>query len=405
MSSRIPSLDILRGIALFGILLLNIVAFSMPSAAYFNPTSYVLSPLDIWVFSVSHVLFDQKFMAIFSMLFGASTLLFLQKARAKGKNASRLFFIRNFWLFVFGFLHFTFLWSGDILLIYAICAVLLFFFRNLSIRTQFLLGLLFYLLPSAINVYVYSSVLPELTISELHSMEEFWSPSQEYLQSELNAYNGMYVESVNFRINSADIVASDQGAELAGFCFLIDFFGRALGMMLFGMVLFRKGFLSNKWSKISYKRMARISLTLGILLALTGIYFMHKQQWDWSYSMLIGRIPNTIGTPLMAVGMSALIILWTNQSRWSTIHSRFEAIGRTALSGYIIQSVLATYFFYGYGLGYFGTYNRLWQLFVVVTIWCIQFFITPIWTARFQYGPIEFVWRTLTYFKVPRLSK
>ena len=405
MSSRIPSLDILRGIALFGLLLLNIVAFSMPSAAYFNPTAYVLSPLDIWVFSVSHVLFDQKFMAIFSMLFGASTLLFLQKAKAKGKNSARLFFIRNFWLFVFGFLHFTFLWSGDILLVYATCALLLFFFRNLSIRTQFLLGLLFYLLPSAINIYSYNSVLPELTLVELKSMEDFWSPSQEYLQSELNAYNGTYVESVNFRINSADTVALDQGAELAGFCFLIDFFGRALGMMLFGMVLLRKGFLSNKWSKISYKRTARTSLTLGILLALIGIYFMHKQQWDWRYSMLIGRIPNTIGTPLVAVGLSAIIMLWTNKSRWSAIHSRFAAIGRTALSGYIMQSVLATYFFYGFGLGYFGTYNRLWQLFVVVTIWCIQLVVTPIWTARFQYGPIEFIWRTLTYFKVPRLSK
>ena len=139
--------------------------------------------------------------------------------RAKGKNASRLFSSENFWLFVFGFLHFTFTLVWRYLTDICNLRCVAFLFRNLSIRTQFLLGLLFYLLPSAINVYVYSSVLPELTISELHSMEEFWSPSQEYLQSELNAYNGMYVESVNFRINSADTVALDQGAELAGFAF------------------------------------------------------------------------------------------------------------------------------------------------------------------------------------------
>lgn len=405
MYSRIPSLDILRGIALLGILLLNIVAFSMPSSAYFNPLAYDLSPADIWVFSLSHVLFDQKFMAIFSMLFGASTLLFLNKAKANGRNSSRFFFIRNFWLFIFGLLHFTFLWSGDILLIYAICSVLLFFFRNLSIRTQLLFGLLIYLLPSAINMWVYSSVLPELSYAELQSMEEFWSPSEAQLQQELNAYTGAYGESLSFRINSADTVASNRGAELAGFCFLIDFFGRALGMMLFGMVLFRQGFLSNKWKKEAYKRIARISLTLGILLAITGIYSLHQQQWNWRYSLLIGRIPNTLGTPLVAVGVSSVVMLWVSNPRWAAVHARFAAIGRTALSGYIMQSVLATYFFYGFGLGYFGTYNRLYQLFVVAAIWSIQLVVTPIWTSRFQYGPIEFVWRTLTYFKFPRLSK
>ena len=344
-------------------------------------------------------------MAIFSMLFGASTLLFLNKAKANGRNSSRFFFIRNFWLFIFGLLHFTFLWSGDILLIYAICSVLLFFFRNLSIRTQLLFGLLIYLLPSAINMWVYSSVLPELSYAELQSMEEFWSPSEAQLQQELNAYTGAYGESLSFRINSADTVASNRGAELAGFCFLIDFFGRALGMMLFGMVLFRQGFLSNKWKKEAYKRIARISLTLGILLAITGIYSLHQQQWNWRYSLLIGRIPNTLGTPLVAVGVSSVVMLWVSNPRWAAVHARFAAIGRTALSGYIMQSVLATYFFYGFGLGYFGTYNRLYQLFVVAAIWSIQLVVTPIWTFRFQYGPIEFVWRTLTYFKFPRLSK
>ena len=142
MKKRIRSIDILRGFALLGILIMNMMSFAMPSIAYYSPVAYEGTISNQVVYCISHVIADQKFMALFSMLFGASTLLFVQSAIKKGKRASLLFYSRNFWLLVIGLVHSTFIWYGDVLFVYAICAFILYFFRNLAPRKQLVLGLL-----------------------------------------------------------------------------------------------------------------------------------------------------------------------------------------------------------------------------------------------------------------------
>jgi len=132
MNERIEPIDILRGFALLGILIMNISSFAMPSMAYYSPVVYDINPLNHIIYSVTHIIADQKFMAIFSMLFGASTILFINSVKKKEKSPLLLFYSRNFWLLMLGWIHSTYLWYGDILLFYALCAFILFLFKNLS---------------------------------------------------------------------------------------------------------------------------------------------------------------------------------------------------------------------------------------------------------------------------------
>ena len=148
MNDRIESIDVLRGFALLGIMIMNISSFAMPSMAYFSPEVYDINILNHIIYSITHIIADQKFMAIFSMLFGASTMLLISSAKKRGKSPLLLFYSRNFWLLILGWIHSTYLWYGDILFIYALCAFHLYFYKNITPKKQFILGCLIYLIPT-----------------------------------------------------------------------------------------------------------------------------------------------------------------------------------------------------------------------------------------------------------------
>ena len=158
MIERIESIDVLRGFALLGILMMNIAMFSMPFMAYFSPNVYDITIPNHIMYSLTHVIADQKFMAIFSMLFGASTMLFVKSAMSKKKQPMLLFYIRNFWLLIIGWIHSYYLWNGDVLFIYAICSFLLFFFRNIRPKSQFIVGCIIYLIPIISNLTILSLI-------------------------------------------------------------------------------------------------------------------------------------------------------------------------------------------------------------------------------------------------------
>ena len=166
MNDRIISIDVLRGFALLGILIMNITSFAMPSMSYFSPLVYDVSFTNHIIYCISHVIADQKFMAIFSMLFGASTLLFINSSIKKGKRPFLLFYFRNFWLLIIGYIHSTYFWYGDILFIYAFCSFFLYFFKTVSPWKQFILGSIIYLFPSITNYLTYEYVIDHLDQSE-----------------------------------------------------------------------------------------------------------------------------------------------------------------------------------------------------------------------------------------------
>ena len=411
MIKRIESIDVLRGFALLGILLMNISSFSMPSMAYFSPYIYDVTVPNHILYSIGHVIADQKFMAIFSMLFGASTMLFVKSAMSKKKRPMILFYSRNFWLLIIGWIHARFVWYGDILFIYALCSFLLFFFRNLRPNAQFIIGCIIYLMPSFSNFALNAFVFDHLDYEDRNAIMEHWNPPEEELQKELEAYNGSYYEQIKHREKmwSSDTgstpSAGDNGKGIIGLSFLIDLLSRSFGMMLVGMASFSWGIFSNSLQKSFYQRLIKYGFGIGFPLSAGGLALAYHYNWDWHYMQFIGRAPNHIATPFIAFGYIGIVMLCIKNVVALKLQERLKSIGKTALTGYLLQSFLATYLFYGFGLSLFGQANRIEQLAIVTFIWAILMLVSPIWLKKFYYGPIEWIWRMLTHLKFIPLSK
>lgn len=404
MKKRIIAIDILRGFALLGILLMNMMSFAMPDIAYFNPATY--GGDDFWnrlVYGVTHVIADQKFMALFSMLFGASVMLLTNKLVEKGQNPAKIHYIRNVWLLIIGIIHAILIWSGDILIIYAISAFVLYFFRKLAPKWQFALGLTIYLLPSLFNLGI-QAILPTLDAVSQEALVAYWQPSEEALADDLAIFRGDYAGQVAYRWG-VDAPPTNDGQDLLDLSLLLDFFARALGMMLIGMAFYTWGILTAQRSDRFYQRMLLIGFVLGFPLTLLGLSLSISFGWHWRYALFFGRIPNSLATPLIASGYIALIMLWSRRPIWVGLRDRLAAVGRTALTNYIGQSLMATFIFYGFGFGLYGHLNRISQVVFIFAIWALQLLIAPCWLTHFRYGPLEWLWRTLTYFKWQPMRK
>jgi len=406
MNERITSIDVLRGFALLGILIMNITSFAMPSMAYFSPVVYDINTSNHIIYCITHVIADQKFMAIFSMLFGASTMLFIDSVVQRGKRPLLLFYNRNFWLLIIGWIHSYFLWYGDILFIYALCAFLLFFFKNLTPKKQFILGSLIYLIPTFSNYATHEYVIDNLDQTEQNIIIQHWNPSDEILQQELDAYRGSYKKQVQYREqmwssnNENNDSSGDIGRGIIGLAFLIDLFSRSFGMMLIGMACFSWGVFSNTLTKACYKKLVIYGFGIGLPLSMIGLFFNYSFDWDWQYIQFLGRSPNNIATPLIAFGYIGIIMLWIGKGSFINLQEKLRTIGKTALTAYLLQTVIATFIFYGIGLGLFGYVNRTYQLVIMCFIWFALLILCPMWLSKYKYGPVEWIWRMLTHLKL-----
>ena len=399
MNKRIESIDVLRGFALLGILIMNISSFAMPSMAYFSPVVYDINPLNHIIYSITHIIADQKFMAIFSMLFGASTILFINSVKKKEKSPLILFYSRNFWLLILGWIHSSYLWYGDILFIYALCAFLLFLFKNITPKKQFILGCLIYLIPTFSNYFTYEYVIDYLDQEEKDVIIKHWNPSNEILQQELDAYRGPYKKQVQYR---EQLWSSSKsiGKGIIGISFLIDIFSRSFGMMLIGMACFSWGVFNNTLSKSFYKKLLIYGFGIGLPLSMIGLFFNYSFDWNWKYIQFLGRSPNNIATPFIAFGYISIIMLWIRKGSFSNIQEKLRTIGKTALTAYLIQTVISTFIFYGIGLSLFGYVNRAYQLLIMFFIWFVLLKFCPMWLSKYHYGPVEWIWRMLTHMKL-----
>ena len=404
---RILAIDLLRGFALLGILLMNIASFSMPDVAYSNPTAFGgESTLNHFIYGLTHIFVDQKFMAIFSMLFGASVMLLTTKLVEKGEGTFRVYFLRNIWLLIFGLIHSIFIWGGDVLTVYALCSFVLYFLRRIPPKWQFTLGIFIFLVPSMLNGGIQLAV-PTFSDTDIQSLQAFWQPDETAVSAELDLYRGPYNEQLSYNLSTE--TSSDEtytnGQFLLDIAMLTEFFLRAFGMMLIGMAFYTWGILTAKKSDQFYKRMAIVGFGIGLPIALLGLFLQYSNDWSATYSLFIGRVPNHIATPLIASAFIGLVMIWSRRPLLQSIQTRLTAVGQTALTNYIMQSILGTFIFYGFGLGLFGHVNRLGQMGIVLAIWTVQLIISPWWMARFRYGPLEWLWRTLTYLKWQPMRK
>lgn len=388
---RISSIDVLRGVALLGILIMNIQSFSMIMAAYMNPTAYGdLSGANWWVWTLSNIFANEKFISIFSMLFGAGIVLMAERAEARGASPKRLHVRRSISLIVIGLLHAHLLWYGDILFTYGICALIVFAGRKAPPKKLIMIGLIVFSVAFLLFMFFGFSLQfwPEENRAE--SMHN-WMPTAEQVAEELAAYRGNWLEQMSERIPSA--------IALQTFIFLILEGWRVCGLMLIGMALYKTGVLSAARSARFYANMVWIGYGVGLPLVIAGTANNFAAGWSFEYSMFYGAQWNYWASIFVAMGHVGVIMLFCRSGRLGGIKRVLAAFGRMALTNYLMQTVICTTIFYGHGLGLFGRVERWQQILFVLAIWILQLIYSPLWLSKYRFGPAEWAWRSLTYGK------
>ena len=392
-NERIAAIDVLRGVALLGILLLNIRGFTMISAAYMNPLAAgPLEGLDRVVWWTTSLLADQKFMAIFSMLFGAGIVLMYERRDALGQRSAGLHYRRMAGLFVIGLLHAYGLWFGDVLVTYALCGLWLYPMRRLG--PWLLLGLGFGLLAIGSGI----SVLLGWAISfasehEIAEIMAFLNPTPAAAAEEVEAHRGGWWDQMRYRAPAS--------LEMQTFYYLIWGGWRAGGVMLVGMALLKFGVLRGTASRSTYLCIAAVGGGLGLTLALVGLLRYPADARDTPASMFINQWNYWGSLGLAAAYLSAVMLVC--RAGVPRCLNPVAAVGRTALTNYLAQSVICTLVFYGtiHRLDLFGRVSWSTQMVVVLAVWVMQLVAATWWLRRFRMGPAEWLWRWASYGQRP----
>ena len=395
---RIATLDIVRGVAVMGILAMNIIAFAMPPAAYVNPLAYgIEGDADLASWAFSFVLIDGKMRGLFSFLFGASMLLVIQKAAAKGENPASIHFSRMLWLLLFGCLHFILIWYGDILTGYATIGMIAWLCRDQEPRKLILLGGFFISLQAALFAsmafgyfYVGHQVVqpgadPELVKQWAEMQKDLGVPTASELASQMRLYGGSWAGLVHHQLTE----------KLYEPLIMILVYGcETLAYMLFGMAALRNGFLTGDWADSRYRRIALIGFAIAIPAYSLLAWLLWADGFTVPMLVALSMAATVPLRPVMIVAVAALIILLTRSG--GALVERIAAAGRAAFTNYLGTSILMTGLFYGWGLGWFGTMSRIELWPVVLAMWVLMLTWSKPWLDRFQYGPFEWLWRSLS---------
>ena len=358
-SQRITHLDTVRGVAVMGILIMNAVSFFFVGAAYFDISSPENKTILDWlVGGFGEVFADQKFMALFSILFGASVLLFCERAAAKGHSPVRLSLWRNFLLLLMGLFHAS-IWEGDILFVYACCAPVLLLCRKLPPTLLISVGTLLYLSPIIVSGLAVSVVDPAAFL-------EVWG-------------------SLSIKNPSSDV-------DLVLLGLMYDVFARAMGMMFIGMGLYANGMLIHANASDALFKRSLCLVALGALLSGVGLAWTATQNFSPT-AIVQGNIANTVGTVPMALGYLGLL-MWWNEKTSGVLINRIRALGKTALTNYIGQTVVCVVLA---SLLPNEWLSRTTVFLLIIVIWWAQLYLAEKWLKRYRFGPLEYLWRCATY--------
>ncbi|WP_432768238.1 MAG: DUF418 domain-containing protein [Sphingopyxis sp.] len=405
---RYESLDAIRGVAVMGILAMNIVAFALPFPAYSNPAAGgAPGELDLATWFFNFVFVDSKMRGLFSMLFGASTLLVIDGAAAAGRSAAGAHYSRMVWLAIFGLMHFYLIWFGDILFLYAVCGLLLFLFRGLSVKALLLWSIPFLL----IGIFIPGSLWSMLSMAQAGTLPpDAATAMQEALRqmnSEMGPSTPVYAQELALYLGSyADIVAH-RTTDMRGdpIFFVAMFLWETLGLMLIGMALFKSRMLTGEWEAARYRKWA-IGCFLIATPPLVALAFYQVDDGFDAVSIFGSSIALSVPfDTVMTVGWAALIMLAIKTVASPGVRARLAAAGRMAFTNYLVTSIVMTTIFYGYGLGLFGSVGRLALYLFCIGMWAVMLLWSKPWLARFHYGPLEWLWRSLSRRSVQPMRK
>ena len=401
---RIRSLDITRGVAVMGIFSVNVVGMAMIQIAYFYPPAFGFDHLpDKIMWLANFILVDGKLRSLFSIMFGASTMLVIDRAIAAGRSGWRTHYARMIVLLGFGLAHFFLLWWGDILTHYAAVGMLAFLFTRLRAEKLLALaacGFLLYAIPSAyfsatqISQYeqVQSGTAPPAVVKKAQERKARFFPDAKTIAADRADHGTL---PAHFRASVKEGLASP-----------FDFgplWIETLSLMLLGMAGYKSGFLTGEWDDDRYRRIATTTIAGG--LAVYGV----AAWWSWAhdfappYEMAAYGGFTPLMRPIMAVGYAALVILLTR--RHGRFGDRLAAVGRMAFTNYLMCTIVGIAVFYGFAGGLYAEVSRAQAWLLVPPMWLAMLAWSKPWLDRFHYGPFEWAWRSLARGKVQRMRK
>ncbi len=419
-AERIEAVDVLRGFALLGILTMNIVAMAWPFAGYEDPRhSGGDDPANRAAWLLNATVFSGKMMTLFSMLFGAGLVLMADRAARRGASVRGVYYRRTLWLLVFGLIHGYLIWFGDILFFYAICGLLLYPLRRLPPRWLIGLGVALLLVGSAIGLgFTLFAGLTEQAALQVEAeraagrtptelqvalgdiwregLRQFARPTREEMNKEIAIYRGSYADILPHRAESL---------------LMFQIFGLLLfmlwgigGRMLLGMGLMKLGVFSAERSERFYRLLAALGYGIGLPLTLAGALNILAHDFE-ALDVPWGALVFGLGMVPTALGHAAVLLLICKAGALTWLTRPLAAVGRMALTNYLLQSLICTTVFYGYGLGLFGSVDRVGLWLIVLAVWALQLVISPLWLRAFRFGPAEWLWRTLSYWELQPMRK
>jgi uncharacterized protein len=395
---RHVSIDAVRGFAVLGILLMNIVGMGLPSFAYLDPTYAGGSTgADLWTWAVNNVLTDGKMRALFTMLFGASAVLIAERAEGGQPGPLQTHYRRMFWLFVFGMVHAYFLWWGDILVTYAVAGLVIFPFRKLDARAQIAVGVAILAALLAKNAFEANQLIalhdaaaapgaPAAVVKAWQEASQSVIVPPGMKAAELAGFGGGFMDALKARATMSLLMQLVLAPP--------DALPEAVGQMFVGMGLFRMGFFTLGWSNRAYLAM----IAVGYLVAAPATAWIamkiHQDGFE-ALSLHRWEVWQQVSRPLIALAHASVLLLIVRSGAAQPVVDRLAAAGRMAFSNYLMTSIITTLVFCGFGLGLYGKLSRFQELAVVAGVWVFILAWSKPWLARFHYGPFEWAWRSL----------
>ncbi len=400
VTERLANLDFIRGIAVMGILAANIVAFGQPFSAYMWPAAWIgpVNDPDNWLWITQFVLVDGKMRGLFSLLFGVGLALFVDKAWQRGAGRA-LQYRRLGWLLLFGLFHFYFIWKGDILALYAVSGAVAALFLRWTARNLLVVGLLGYLVGGLVFVTMMAvpfvvvdtqlSQTPELaeTVTAMTEAQEI-ALADDAAETQILT-EGSYADYVrhNFSEHLADPLNN-----------LMFFVFETLPLMLIGMGFYRAGLFSGGFSAKKQAMWGWIGVIGGsVLTLLLALWIEGRGLTYWGTMAAFTGFSHYPRLPVV-LGLAALLALWgAHANGW--LAERVSAAGRAAFTNYLGTSVLMMLIFHPWAGGLWGELSRPELYFVVLAAWAVMLAWSKPWLEQYRYGPLEWLWRCLTYWQ------
>jgi len=419
-------MDILRGAALLGILLMNIPGFSM---AEYSSEAYKSNPEDInfWVRAIVNTVFEGKMRALFSAIFGAGIILFTINKERDGGSATALFYRRMAWLVIFGLIHsHILLWAGEILYYYGVIGMIAFLFRKMK-PVYLAMAIPLVAIVEFVANTIFFQDIREKRIAYVEAVAA-QSSGQSLSEAQSKALADWREIEINLIPNKEDAaehtkLMKGNYASVASYIRKISWDGQTkyliygiwdpLALMMLGIALFKWGFLTLQWTRAQYIKTLLIGYGLGFPLVIWSFYYNYI-----NFPTLDASLKHMEATPiewmnlvyptqriLLMMGHTALMLL-AIQANWIPwLLERLRAVGQMAFTNYIVHTLICTFIFFGYGLNYYAEVEYYKIYYAVFGIWVLQLIYSRPWLNRFHFGPLEWLWRSLTYWRVQPMRR